>query len=152
MAIDMAVNMLELAIYNLEVASLRDRITLGQVDAKDTEFDDAMFDSVMSNSIVHHIPEPGLVLSEMVRVTRPGGVIFVRDLMRPAKAETIKQLVKTYAGDESEYSRRLFEESLHASLSLEEIKAMVAEAGCDPAEVVATSDRHWTWATVKAVK
>jgi ubiquinone/menaquinone biosynthesis C-methylase UbiE len=149
MAIDMAVSMLDLAVYNLEVAGIRGRVTLAQVDAKDMGYEDSMFDSVMSNSIVHHIPEPQTVLKEIDRVTRAGGVVFVRDLMRPDSAETVDEIVKTYAGQESDYSRRLFKESLHASLSIDEIKAMVADLGYDPGTVTATSDRHWTWAAVK---
>ena len=35
--------------------------------------DKASFGAVVSNSIVHHIPEPIHVLREAVRVTKPGG-------------------------------------------------------------------------------
>ena len=149
MAIDMAVSMLDLATVNLDIASMRHRIDLQQVDAKDMGYEDGMFDAVVSNSIVHHIPEPQLVIAEMHRVTRSGGAIFVRDLMRPSDAATVDGLVETYAGNESEYSQRLFRESLHASLSLDEMKSMVGALGYDVASVVATSDRHWTWSAVK---
>jgi len=148
MAIDMAVSMLELAVYNVEAAGIPDRITLQQIDAKQMPFEDEMFDVTMSNSIIHHLPEPQGCLQEIKRVTRDGGLIFVRDLMRPESAEVVSQLVQTYAGGESEYSQRLFEDSLHAALSLDEIKSLVEQAGFDPASVSATSDRHWTWAAV----
>lgn len=149
MAIDLAVSMLELAIRNIDVAGLRNQIQLEQVDAKDSGFEDEMFDAVISNSIIHHIPEPRLTVAEMLRTTRTGGVIFVRDLMRPESAKAVDLLVETYAGQESDYSRRLFGESLHASLSLDEMRDLVAEFDCDPASVTATSDRHWTWATIR---
>jgi ubiquinone/menaquinone biosynthesis C-methylase UbiE len=149
MAIDMAVNMLDLATYNVEACSRPDRIQLAKVDAKDLDYDTEMFDVVISNSIVHHIPNPEKCLAEMVRVLKRGGAMFVRDLMRPDDEATLESIVQTYAGDESEYSRRLFRESLHASLSLDEIRQIVIELGWDPQGVQATSDRHWTWSAIE---
>ncbi len=150
MAIDMAVHMLELARYNIEAAGLIEQITLAQVDAKAMPYRDGMFDAVVSNSIVHHIPEPMDCLREMVRVTRQdNGIVFVRDLLRPADDETVKQLVQTYAGEENAHSRQMFDDSLRAALSLEEIRELVLQLGFDPGSVQATSDRHWTWAAVK---
>ena len=146
MAVDMAVNMLDLAVYNVQASTSFDRIQLDHVDAKDLGYEDDMFDVVMSNSIVHHIHSPNQCVSEMLRVLKPGGAIFVRDLMRPADTETLESLVQTYAGEETEYCQQLFHQSLHAALTLDEIRKVVADCGGDPDGVVATSDRHWTWA------
>lgn len=148
MAIDMAASMLDLAYYNIEAHSMTERITLAQVDAKKMGYDDGMFDVTISNSIIHHIPEPLSSLKEMVRVTSKDGIIFVRDLMRPDDEKTLATIVQTYAGAESEYSQELFRNSLHAALSLDEIRHFVADLGFDPQTVQATSDRHWTWATL----
>lgn len=149
MATDMATSMLNLAVYHLERAGLRDRITLTQIDAKKMPYPDHFFDVVMSNSIVHHIPEPSTVLNEIHRVLRPGGILFLRDLFRPHDLETLNQLVATYAGQETDYSRKLFFDSLHASLTVAEMQAMVQELGYPAETVKATSDRHWTWAARK---
>lgn len=149
MAIDLAASMLDLAIQNIDIAGFRNQIQLGQVDAKDSGYEDEMFDAVISNSIIHHIADPATTISEMIRTTRVGGVIFVRDLMRPKAAETVDSLVATYAGDESDYSRRLFCDSLHASLTISEMRDMVSQFGFPADSVNATSDRHWTWATVR---
>ena len=148
MAVDLAVSMLELARYNVEAAGMIERITLAQVDAKKMGYDRGAFDLVMSNSIIHHIPDPVICLQEMVRVTAEDGLLFIRDLMRPQDAETLEALVLTYTGKESEYSQQLFRDSLHAALSLDEIRDLVASLGFDPNSVQATSDRHWTWAAV----
>ena len=151
MAIDMAVHMLDLARYNVEAAGLIEQIMLAQVDAKAMPYDDGQFDAVVSNSIVHHIPEPLDCLKEMVRVISPDrGIIFVRDLMRPADDETVKQLVQTYTGTENAHSQQMFDDSLRAALSLDEIREMVAALEFDPTSVQATTDRHWTWAIAKS--
>jgi ubiquinone/menaquinone biosynthesis C-methylase UbiE len=109
----------------------------------------ASFAAVISNSIVHHIPEPMQVLAEIKRVLRPGGLLFVRDLLRPVDKETLAGLVATYAGDGNAHQQKMFAESLHAALSLEEIEALVGKLGFDPAGVQQTTDRHWTWQTWK---
>lgn len=113
------------------------------------DFESKMFDIVMSNSIIHHIPEPFGCIEEMVRVARPGAAMFVRDLVRPNDLDTLEGLVKTYAGNESDYSQKLFRDSLHAALSLEEIQEMVQQVGFPAESVKLTSDRHWTWAALK---
>lgn len=112
-------------------------------------FADDAFDVVMSNSIVHHIPEPFAVLKEIARVARPGGTIFLRDLMRPGDDAVVDHLVKTYAGDANANQQKMFEESLRAALTLEEVQVMVGRLGFDPKQVRQSSDRHWTWAGVK---
>jgi ubiquinone/menaquinone biosynthesis C-methylase UbiE len=145
MAADAAVSMLELARYNLEVENLTHRIELAHVDAKRLPFASGMFDVVMSNSIVHHIPEPIHVLREAVRVTAPGSLLFFRDLLRPEAEEELTRLVATYTAGANEHQQRMFAESLHAALSLEEIREVVAEIGFASDTVQPTSDRHWTW-------
>src|SRR5262249_6468893 len=77
-AIDLAAHMLQLAQRNVIRDGLSARIKLEQVDAKSLPYADGAFDAVISNSIIHHIPDPRFSLREMVRVLRPGGVLFVR--------------------------------------------------------------------------
>ena len=149
-AIDMAVHMLDLARFNIEVDGFSQRIFLQQIDAKDMLFESEMFDCVMSNSIIHHIPEPLAVLAESIRVIRPGGLLFFRDLLRPESGEEVAHLVSTYAGDDNEHQQQMFDDSLRAALSLSEIRAMVSSLGFEAETVQATSDRHWTWIAIKA--
>jgi ubiquinone/menaquinone biosynthesis C-methylase UbiE len=144
-AADAAVSMLDLARLNVEIAGLRERIQLDQSDAKQMAYRDAMFDAVISNSIVHHIPNPQEVLREAVRVTRPGGLLFFRDLKRPADQGEVDHLVETYAAGCNEHQRTLFRDSLHAALTADEMRTLVAEFGFGPDTVEVTSDRHWTW-------
>ena len=149
MAVDLSIHMLELARYNIEVAGLIERITLAHVDAKSLPHADGQFDAVISNSIVHHIPEPLAVLRDSVRVCRSGGRLFFRDLLRPESDAQVRQLVATYAGQENERQQKMFDDSLRAALSLAEIRQLVETLDFDPANVAATSDRHWTWSALK---
>jgi ubiquinone/menaquinone biosynthesis C-methylase UbiE len=144
-AIDLAEHMLALGRDNVRRAELQDRIELRGCDAKRLPFAADFFAALISNSIVHHIPEPATVLGEMVRVTRPGGLLFVRDLLRPDSAEQVRHLVDTYAGDANTHQRQMFSDSLGAALTLAEMRHLVAALGFDPTTVQQTSDRHWTW-------
>ena len=147
MAVDLAVEMLDLAVYNVEAAGLIEQIQLAHVDAKQLPFEDDLFDAIISNSIIHHIPDPGEVLSESMRVARPGGRLFFRDLLRPESDAQVTELVETYAGTENEHQQKMFDDSLRAALSLEEIRELVRQRGFNPSQVTATSDRHWTWSS-----
>lgn len=146
-AVDLAEEMLKIARRNVASAGLSDRIRLERVDAKHSTFSDGEFPALMSNSIVHHIPEPRRVFAEMVRLVRPGGVLFVRDLLRPDDDAEVRRLVAAYAGNANDHQKQMFEDSLRAALTLDEVRDLVAACGHDPAHVVPTSDRHWTWAT-----
>jgi ubiquinone/menaquinone biosynthesis C-methylase UbiE len=143
--IDLAEHMLLVAKTNVRTAGLEERIRLERCDAKQLPYAAASFGAVISNSIVHHIPEPAHALAEMHRVAAAGGTLFVRDLLRPPDDAAVRHLVSTYAGDATPHQKQMFEDSLRAALTLEEIRMLVSELGYDPAEVTQTTDRHWTW-------
>jgi ubiquinone/menaquinone biosynthesis C-methylase UbiE len=154
-AIDLADSMLAVAKENLERTGFAGRVELQRVDAKAMPYADGEFASVVSNSIVHHIPTPKAVLEEMWRVTAPGGLLFVRDLFRPASEADVARLVALYGGTPPanparipafECGRDSFRASLRAALTVEEIAALAAPLGIPSDAVRATSDRHWTLA------
>lgn len=145
LGVDLAGSMLDRGAVNVAEAGLTGRVTLERVDAKGLPYPDGRFEAVVSNSIVHHIPDPAPALAEMARVVAPGGTLFVRDLFRPDDETTLAGLVETYAGGESARARSLFEASLNAALTPDEVRAIVEGLGLDPGGVKVTSDRHWTW-------
>jgi ubiquinone/menaquinone biosynthesis C-methylase UbiE len=149
--VDLAEHMLAVGRRNVHQAGLENRVRLDHGDAKRLPYPDGSFGAVMSNSIVHHIPEPAFVVAEMVRVAAPGGTIFVRDLIRPDDDAAARRLVAAYAGDGNAHQQQMFEDSLRAALTLTEVRALVAGLGYDPAGVRQTTDRHWTWRTKKSV-
>jgi len=143
-AVDLAGEMLKLARRNVAEAAVEETVEIAEVDAKSLPWDDGQFDGVISNSIIHHIAEPVRVMDEMVRVLKPGGLLFVRDLMRPGDSATVDRLVREYAGNASPHARQLFHQSFHAALTLEETRHLVADCGGRSEFVRASSDRHWT--------
>ncbi|HEU5118224.1 MAG TPA: class I SAM-dependent methyltransferase [Isosphaeraceae bacterium] len=144
LGLDLARSMLDLGARNVDQADFSDRIRLELADAKDLPAEWGPFEAVISNTIVHHIPEPAAVLKEMVRRVEPGGTLFVRDLTRPETREELDRLVETHAGREAGPARALFADSLHAALSLQEVRTLVGDLGLPPEGVTMTSDRHWT--------
>jgi ubiquinone/menaquinone biosynthesis C-methylase UbiE len=157
-AIDLAGEMLALAERNVARAGLVGRVRVARMDAKATPWEAGSFDVVMSNSIVHHIPEPGQMLAEAWRLVRPGGLLFVRDLERPDDDRRVAELVARYAPIPDaptgvramhERQRGLFEASLRAALTADEVRATVAPLGIPGDAVRSTSDRHWTLTGVK---
>jgi ubiquinone/menaquinone biosynthesis C-methylase UbiE len=147
LALDLSPSMLEQATLNIAAASLSGRIRTYHGDAKVLldHFGSGVFEGVISNTIVHHIPDPWPALECMSHLVALGGTLMVRDLARPSSADEIIRLVDTYAGGESPEARALFEASLHASLTLEEIRSLVTDLGGSSDDVAMTSDRHWTW-------
>jgi len=143
-AVDLARAMLAVATQNVESARLSDRISLECLDAKGLPYRDGQFDVVMSNSILHHIPESAACLAEMVRVVSPEGLLFVRDLMRPADSQELERLVALYAGDANAHQRQMFRDSLHAALTVDEVRTQGLALGVGINCIRQTSDRHWT--------
>ena len=99
---------------------------------------------MISNTILHHIPEPLFFLEEAARVRKPGGVLVIRDLYRPETEEQAHELVRLHASTATADQQKMLFDSLHAGLTLDEARAMVAEVGMTGASVEMTSDRHYT--------
>lgn len=54
-------------------------IDFRRADIHALEFDDAAFDVVHAHQVLQHIADPVQALREMARVTKPGGIVAVRD-------------------------------------------------------------------------
>jgi len=143
-ASDLAEQMLLVADRNIRDAGQTESIRLVRSDCKQLPDAASSYDAVMSNSIIHHIPEPLLTLKEMWRILKPGGLLFVRDLMRPADQVRLDQIVTTYAGTANSHQQQMFRDSLHAALTLDEIQALLTQIAIPSGCARATSDRHWT--------
>jgi ubiquinone/menaquinone biosynthesis C-methylase UbiE len=148
-AIDLADHMLAQARMNVERAGLTATITIDKADAKRLQYRGCTFGAVISNSIIHHIPDPFTCFAEMHRVCVQGGTLFIRDLLRPDDVATLRDIVDTYAADANAHQRKMFGDSLHAALTLAEVREMVRRLGYAPDSVQQTTDRHWTFTAVR---
>lgn len=149
MACDLAVTMLDIAKLNIAMAGYETRIQLYHGDAKSLDCQDDECDWVISNSLIHHLPDPVSAFQHALRVLKPGGRVFIRDLFRPANQAAIESLVKTYASGEPLENQQLLRQSLAAALDLSEVRELVMSLGFTADTVQQTSDRHWTWAAIK---
>jgi ubiquinone/menaquinone biosynthesis C-methylase UbiE len=148
-AFDLAREMLRVARDNVASAGFGGRIALQLARATALPLRDACSPAVISNSLIHHLPDPARALREMTRVLSRGGVLFVRDLFRPASPAEIDRLVDTYAAGATAHQRQLLDDSLRAALTLDEIHAAIAGLPLIQVSLSATSDRHWTLAAVR---
>ena len=143
-AIDAAQSMLEVATQHVQQANLQSSISLELVDAKSLPYEDGHFDMIISNSLVHHLPDPLPFFKELKRVVKSNGGIFIRDLFRPANAEIMNALVDSIGEEYDEYQKKLFRDSLNAALTLDEVNDLISQVGLQQVKVYQTSDRHWT--------
>lgn len=142
--VDLSQNMLDFAERHRAASPVGARVEFRLANAKGLPFADASFDTVFSNTILHHIPDPRPFIREAWRVLRPGGVFLIRDLFRPATEEELASLVALHAAEATPEQRQLLADSLRAALTPEELRALLSELGLDREGVQVTidSDRH----------
>ena len=144
LAVDLAWWMLRVGCSRVEEAGLSGRIVPCRADAKCLPLPTGRFRTVVSNSLLHHLPEPEFALREAWRITAPGGLLFFRDLFRPEDEATIHALVAQYAPGADPRQQQMFADSFRASLTVEEVRILAEELGIPPEAVYLSSDRHWT--------
>lgn len=142
--IDLARSMLNIGKQNIKEANKTQQIDLKVVDAKQMPYTDAQFDLVLSNSLLHHLPNPLPFLRELNRVLKPNGGILLRDLLRPASTEIINHMVEEIGEDYSPHQKQLFRDSLHAAFTLNEVQELLEAAGLKGVNLYQSSERHWT--------
>jgi len=143
LGLDGSDTMLNLADERIKQEGLENSIHLIQGDAKKLGFPNDCFDVVISNSLVHHLPDPLPFWEEVHRVCKPGGTILVQDLSRPDTPEEAKKIVERASGSEPQLLKDLFFHSLVASFTPGEIEEQVATEGLKAVSVRMSSDRHW---------
>jgi 2-polyprenyl-3-methyl-5-hydroxy-6-metoxy-1,4-benzoquinol methylase len=135
--------MLDVAERRVAEAGLSDRfqIRLGRVP--DVDLEPASFDLLISNTFLHHVPEPREFWAWAKRLVRPGGGFFVRDLRRPESSAQVDALVERYAGDAEPIHREDYRNSYFAALTPAEVAADVRATGLDMLEAGPLLDRYW---------
>ncbi len=143
-AVDLSWKMLRIADRHRKKTPFPHRIVLQYGDAKALPFLDGTFDTVYSNTTLHHLADATPFLREAWRVLKPGGVLMIRDLYRPATIQRRDELVRQYAAENTPLQRQLLSDSLQASLTAEELAGHARRAGICGFEITIDSDRHMT--------
>ena len=113
----------------IEYAKKQDPQTMYEVgDSNNLPYESESFDLVMCHSLLHHLEDPRKTINEILRVVKPDGGIFIRDLIRPASEDILQRLFLGYlAGHYDEQNKRLFENSLRSSFTYDEWKRFFPE-------------------------
>ncbi|WP_442918196.1 class I SAM-dependent methyltransferase [Magnetococcus sp. PR-3] len=104
---------------------------------------EAEYGAVISNSLLHHMPNATDFWQSITTFAAPGAAIFVMDLLRPSSAKVAKEMMHRYTADEPEVLQQDFYHSLLAAFSREEIQAQLCAAQLGHLTFEQTSDRHW---------
>ena len=83
-ALDAASGALEAARATLRDRGLSEQVEVTSGDVMALPFEDATFDVVHAHQVLQHLADPVGALAEMRRVTRPGGIVAVRDAVYSA--------------------------------------------------------------------
>lgn len=123
-------------------ATLRARVTLIEGLVPDAALPRARYEAVVSNSLLHHLHDPGGLWRMIREHGAPGAPVLVMDLMRPPSAAAAQALVDEYAATEPEVLRRDFYNSLLAAFEPGEVRGQLEAAGLGHFSVEEASDRH----------
>jgi ubiquinone/menaquinone biosynthesis C-methylase UbiE len=141
-AVDASDAMLRLAREALHAAGLSSRVTLRCERVQALALAERA-DAAISNSLLHHIPNPLQFWFGLKQVVKPGSPVLVMDLLRPESPEAAQAIVEQYAAGAPAILRRDFYNSLLAAFTEDEAAAQLAEMNLSRLLVDVIDDRHW---------
>lgn len=140
--IDASSPMIQLGQEAVTQARLTDRITL-RCERYEEVAGARIADAVISNSLLHHLPNPLQFWHKIRQLVRPGAPVLVMDLLRPDSPEAAQAIVKQYAANEPDILRRDFYNSLLAAFTEDEIGSQLARMNLTRLLIDVPDDRHW---------
>lgn len=140
--VDASEPMIGLAGMAVKQASLADRITFRCERFQGVSLVESA-DAAVSNSLLHHVPNPLQFWYRLRQLVKPGSPVLVMDLLRPDSPEETQAIVDRYAAKEPEILRRDFYRSLLASFTEDEVAAQLAEMNLSRLIVDVPDGRHW---------
>ena len=141
--LDAGENMLKRARERLDLESDSSRVSFRLAYLPDDSLESRAWDAVISNSLLHHLPDPQVLWASVVHLGAPGAAVQVMDLMRPETETDAQRLVDEYAADAPDILREDFYNSLLAAYTTLEVATQLVNAGLDHLKIDTASDRHW---------
>jgi cyclopropane fatty-acyl-phospholipid synthase-like methyltransferase len=140
--VDASAPMVRLAEDTARKAGLSDRMTF-----RCERFQDlagvSVADAAISNSLLHHVPNPLQFWHKLRLAVKPGSPVLVMDLLRPDSPEDAQAIVDRYTSDAPDILRKDFYNSLLAAFTEDEIGAQLARMNLTRLLIDVIDDRHW---------
>jgi SAM-dependent methyltransferase len=140
--VDGAPAMLALAQQRVDDERLTARVTFEQMLLPSDDLLGRRYGALVSNSLLHHLDDPGVLWQAAAACVPPGGPIAVMDLVRPATLADVDRLVGAYAAGDPDVLREDFRNSLRAAYRPDEVRAQLVAAGLPDLTVTQVTDRH----------
>jgi 2-polyprenyl-3-methyl-5-hydroxy-6-metoxy-1,4-benzoquinol methylase len=140
--IDAALPMIRLAQEAVKTADLARLIALRCERFQDVVLSEPA-DAAISNSLLHHIPNPLRFWFKLKQLVKPGSPVLIMDLLRPESPEAAQAIVDHYARNEPAVLRRDFYNSLLAAFTEDDVAAQLAEMNLSRLLIDVPDDRHW---------
>lgn len=141
--LDAGPNMLQQAARAVAAANCGDRVHLHLSHLPQTGLPGRSFDAVVSNSLLHHLPEPRILWQSVLELGAPGAAVTVMDLARPENPAAAEAIVGDYASDAPAVLREDFYNSLLAAYTPAEVSDQLSGFGLQALQIHQPSDRHW---------
>ena len=139
--LDRSPTMLACARRNAEQAGVSDRLALLVGDGHSLPFPDHTFALVICNSVLHHARAPGELLRELFRVADGSAPVLLRDLRRPSRP-FLRWHLWRHGRHYDGWMRRLFDDSVRAAYTLDELQGFLDQAQLPAARVFRFRGAH----------
>lgn len=117
------------ALINLKEVMVAKRIKLKEAMLPDHGFNSPAFHAVISNSLLHHLPDPQVLWRSVFELALPGAPIFIMDLMRPDSKEAARKLVEMHSlPTDPELMKKDFYNSLLAAFEPAEVEEQLDQS------------------------
>jgi SAM-dependent methyltransferase len=140
--VDASAPMIELGTQAVIRAGMTDRVSL-RCERVEAIAGANVFDAAISNSLLHHLPNPLQFWHKLRQLVKAGSPVLVMDLLRPESREEAQAIVDRYAAGASEILRRDFFNSLLAAFTEDEVTTQLARMNLTRLLIDVIDDRHW---------
>lgn len=118
------------------------RVDLVRAYLPDLPFAAGACAAVISNSLLHHLPDPAPLWRAVRTLARPGAPVVVGDLFRPPSEDDAARIVREAAVSDHPLLERDFYCSLLAAFTLDEVREQLRRAGLTTLDASIVSERH----------